>query len=190
MTGKNSGNGSGANKVEMLGVLIAGVLMVFAAVVRILPHPWNFTPVGAMAIFAGAMFRRRWVAFLLPLAALLAGDLFVGLYKLMFIVYASFALSVAIGRWLAASRTVARIGGAVLLGAAQFFVVTNFALWAVGGFYPRTASGLAACYLAGFPLFWNTLAGDVVYATALFGGYALAERAFLRTEQNRTEARA
>jgi len=171
------GKGEGA-----LRMIIVALLIVLAAVVRILPHPWNFTPVGAMALFAGAMFRRRWVAFLLPLAALLAGDVFVGLYKLMFIVYASFALSVAIGRWLAASRTVARIGGAVLLGAAQFFVVTNFALWAVGGFYPRTASGLAACYIAGFPLFWNTLGGDLVYATALFGGYALAEKVFLRTE--------
>jgi hypothetical protein len=172
-----------------LQALIAGVLILFAAMLRIGPHPWNFTPVGAMAIFAGAMFGKRWVAFLLPLAALLAGDLFVGFYKLMFIVYASFALSVAIGRWLATSRTVARTSGAVLLGAVQFFVVSNFAMWAVGGFYPRTASGLTACYLAGFPLFWNTLAGDAVYATVLFGGYALAEKIVLRTEENRAEAR-
>lgn len=177
-----------ANNKALLA-LIAGALILFAAVFRIGPHPWNFTPVGAMAIFAGAMFRKRWVAFLLPLAALLAGDLFVGFYKLMFMVYASFALSVGIGRWLATSRTVARIGGAVLLGAVQFFVVTNFAMWAVGGFYPRTASGLTACYITGFPLFWNTLAGDAVYATMLFGGYALAEKIFLRTEENRAEAR-
>jgi hypothetical protein len=175
--------------INALQVLIAGVLILFAAMVRSGPHPWNFTPVGAMAIFAGAMFRKRWVAFLLPLAALLAGDLFVGFYKLMFIVYASFALSVGIGRWLATSRTVARISGAVLLGAVQFFVVSNFAMWAVGGFYPRTASGLTACYLAGFPLFWNTLAGDAVYATVLFGGYALAQKIVLRTEENRAEAR-
>lgn len=172
-----------------LRVLIAAVLILFAAVVRILPHPWNFTPVGAMAIFSGSLIGKRWAAILLPLAALFAGDLFVGFHKLMFIVYASFALSVVIGRWLATSRTVARIGGAVLLGSAQFFVVSNFALWALGGFYPRTANGLAACYLAGFPLLWNTLAGDAVYATALFGGYALAEKVVLRTEENRTAAR-
>ena len=177
-----------ANNKALLA-LIAGALILFAAVLRIGPHPWNFTPVGAMAIFAGAMFGKRWVAFLLPLAALLAGDLFVGFYKLMCIVYASFLLSVGIGRWLATSRTMARIGGAVLLGAVQFFVVTNFAMWAVGGYYPRTASGLTACYITGFPLFWNTLAGDAVYATMLFGGYALAEKIFLRTEENRAEAR-
>ena len=65
---------------------------------------------------------------MLPLAALFAGDLLLGLYQLMFIVYLSFAASVAIGRWLAHSRKPARIGGAVFLGALQFFVVTNFAL--------------------------------------------------------------
>ena len=182
-------NGSEERNLYILRGLIAAALILTAAVLRILPHPWNFTPVGAMAIFSGSVLRKRLVAFVLPLVGLLAGDVFVGFYKLMFIVYASFALSVAIGRWLATSRSVARVGGAVLLGAVQFFVVTNFAMWAVGGFYPRTVSGLAACYITGFPLFWNTLAGDAVYATVLFGGYALAEKAFPRTEENRAEAR-
>src|SRR2546430_7520469 len=99
-----------------------------AAILRVLPHPWNLTPIGAMALFSGAMFRNRWVAFLLPLAGLFAGDLFVGFHKLMFVVYASFAVSIAIGRWLAQTRSVSRIGGAVLLGALQFFAVTNFAM--------------------------------------------------------------
>ena len=167
---------------ENLTVLLRGVvivtLMVLSALLRILPHPWNLTPVGAMALFSGAMFRNRWIAFLLPLASLLAGDIFVGFYKLMLIVYLSFAISVAIGRLLVRDRTASRIGGAVLLAALQFFVVTNFAMWAMGGFYPKTAAGLRACYLAGVPLFWNTLAGDALYAGVLFGGYALAEKIF------------
>ena len=45
-------------------------MILLAAVLRILPHPWNFTPIGAMAIFSGSLFRNRWVAFLFPLAAL------------------------------------------------------------------------------------------------------------------------
>ena len=143
---------------------------------RIVPHPWNLTPIGAMALFSGAMFRKRWIALLLPLASLFAGDVFVGFHKLMFVVYASFAVSVAIGRWLTEKRSVARIGGAVFLGALQFFAVTNFAMWAVGGFYPRTVPGLANCFVAGVPYFWNTLAGDALYACVLFGGFALAER--------------
>src|SRR5260370_36198210 len=136
---------------ETLTVLLRSVvivtLIVLSALLRILPHPWNLTPVGAMALFSGAMFRNRWIAFLLPLASLFAGDLFVGFYKLMLIVYASFATSVAIGRWLGRNRTVARISGAVLLGALQFFVITNFAVWAFGGFYPKTAAVLATCFV-------------------------------------------
>jgi hypothetical protein len=174
--------------LSVLRFLIAAAMITLAAVLRILPHPWNFTPVGAMAIFSGSLFRNRWAAFLLPLAALFVGDLFVGLYRLMFIVYVSFALSVAIGRWLAQSRAVVRMGGAVFLGALQFFVVTNFAMWALSDFYSKTAAGLSACFANALPLFWNTLAGDFVYATMLFGGYALAERVFSLRQQPTVKA--
>ena len=165
---------------EKYGLILRGLMIaamiVLAAILRIVPHPWNLTPIGAMALFSGSMFRKAWIAFVFPLAALLAGDAFIGLYKLMIVVYASFALSVAIGRWLGDNRTVTRIGGAILLGALQFFCITNFAMWVLGGFYPRTLDGLASCFAAGLPLFWNTLAGDVLYAGVLFGGFAVAER--------------
>jgi len=158
--------------------LFALGLIVLAAALRIAPHPWNFTPVGATALFAGATLRDRRLAFLFPLLALFAGDLFVGFHKLMFVVYASFLLNVAIGFWLRDRRAIARISLATLLGAVQFFLVTNFAVWQFLSGFPHTPSGLLACYIAGIPLFWNTLAGDAFYATLLFGGYALAERVF------------
>ncbi len=82
----------------------------------------------------------------------------------------------AIGLWLRDRRTFARISLATLLGAVQFFLVTNFAVWWLLNSYPKTVSGLAACYLAGIPFFWNTLAGDAFYAALLFGAFALAER--------------
>jgi hypothetical protein len=165
--------------VFVLRAVLAAVMIILAAVVRILPHPWNFTPIGAMAIFSGAMFRDHRAAFLFPLVALFAGDLFVGLHRLIPVVYASFLLSVLIGTWLANRRTTLRIGGAVFLGALQFFLVTNFAIWRVFDTYPHTPAGLAACYIAGFPLFGNTLAGDALYATLFFGTFALAEKLFL-----------
>ncbi|MGB2623507.1 MAG: DUF6580 family putative transport protein [Candidatus Acidiferrum sp.] len=158
--------------------LLALAMIALVAALRIAPHPWNFTPVGAMAIFAGATIRDRRLAFLVPLLALFAGDIFIGFHKLMPVVYASFLVSVAIGLWLRKRRTVARIGAATLAGAIQFFLVTNFAVWAMGLSYPRTGSGLLACYAAGVPFFWNTLAGDAFYAVLLFGGFALAERLF------------
>jgi hypothetical protein len=158
--------------------VFALVIILIAAALRIAPHPWNFTPIGAMALFSGAVVRDRRIALLFPILTLFLGDIFVGFHKLMPVVYASFLLSVLIGRWLQNHRTLARITGATLLGAAQFFIVTNFAVWALGSFYPRTLAGLAACYVAGIPFFWNTLAGDAFYVVVFFGGFALAERLF------------
>ena len=156
--------------------LLALALIVLAAALRIAPHPWNFTPVGAMALFSGALLKDRRLAFFFPLLALFLGDIFVGFHKLIPIVYASFLINVAIGLWLRDRRTVARISLATLLGAIQFFLVTNFAVWWLLNSYPKTTSGLAACYLAGIPFFWNTLAGDAFYAALLFGAFAFAER--------------
>ena len=158
-------------------VLALGIIAL-AAALRIAPHPWNFTPVGAMALFSGAVIKNRRLAFVVPLLALFVGDIFIGFHKLMPIVYASFLLSVAIGFWLRDRRTAGRISAATLFGAVQFFLVTNFAVWAFGLSYPRTGAGLLACYVAGIPFFWNTLAGDAVYAVLFFGTFALAERLF------------
>lgn len=155
---------------------IAAVLVLLAAALRILPHPWNFTPIGAIALFSGSVFRERWVRFLFPLLALFAGDAVVGFHRLMPFVYLSFLVNVAIGMWIGKDRKLVRIGGGMLLGATQFFLITNFAVWEVFTTYPKTAAGLIACYAAGIPLYWNSLAGDALYATLLFGGYALAER--------------
>jgi hypothetical protein len=156
--------------------LLALTMLLIAAALRIAPHPWNFTPIGAMAIFSGAILRDRRLALVFPLLTLFAGDIFIGFHKLIFVVYVSFLINVAVGFALRERRNVARISLATLLGAIQFFVVTNFAVWQFLNGYPHTRAGLTACYVAGIPLFWNTLAGDAFYAALLFGGYALAER--------------
>ena len=163
-------NSENSHHIALYRLLLALAILVIAAAVRIAPHPWNFTPVGAMALFSGAFVRDRRLALGFPLLALFAGDLFVGFYKpsVMLLVYATFSLNVLIGFLLRKRRTLPKIAGATLLGSLQFFLVSNFA--------PKTGGGLAACYLAGLPLFWNTLAGDALYATVFFGAFALAER--------------
>ena len=166
------------NESLLYRLLLALGIIALAAALRIAPHPWNFTPVGAMALFSGAVIKDRRLAFLVPLLALFFGDIFIGFHKLVPIVYASFLVSVAIGFWLRDRRTAGRITAATLAGAIQFFLITNFAFWQFGAFYPHTRAGLAACYAAGVPFFWNTLAGDAVYVILFFGAFALAERLF------------
>jgi hypothetical protein len=168
--------GISQNENLLYRTLLALALILLAAALRIAPHPWNFTPVGAMALFSGAVLKDRRLAFLFPLLALFVGDIFIGLHRLIPIVYASFLINVAIGLWLRDRRTVARITLATLLGAIQFFLVTNFAVWQFLSGYPHTATGLLACYITGIPFFWNTLAGDAFYALLLFGSFAFVER--------------
>ncbi len=163
--------------LNILRVLLILCFILFAASVRILPHPWNFTPIGAMALFSGAKLNSKWAAFLIPLSALFLGDLFVGIYKLMIVVYLSFCLSVLIGRYLRPHQSFFPLSFATLLGAVQFFLVTNLAVWAFGYTpFPKSFAGLSTCYIAGIPLFFNTLLGDAFYTTVLFGGFALVER--------------
>jgi hypothetical protein len=159
-------------------LVIVGIVFA-AAALRMAPHPLNFAPIGALALYGGAYFSSKRAAFAVPLLSLIVGDVFTGFHQLIPFIYASFLLSVAIGFWLRQKRSALRIGIATLGGAVQFFLVTDFALWNSSiGSYPKTAGGLAACYIAAVPFFWNTLAGDAFYATLLFGGMALAEGRF------------
>jgi len=160
-------------RLRLLAIL---ALILLAALARLIPHPPNFTPIGAMALFGGATLADRRLAFLLPLASLFLSDLFLGLHVLIPVVYGSFALNVLLGGWLRSRRTVLNTAAVTLLGSVQFFVVTNFACWLL--WYPHTWQGLVTCYIAAIPFFQNTLAGDAVFATALFGTLALAERCF------------
>lgn len=157
-----------------LVVLMA--LVASATLARLIPHPPNFTPIGAMALFGGACVADRRLALLLPLAALFLSDLFLGLHVLIPVVYGSFALNVLLGRWLRSRRTVINTAAGTLAGSVQFFVATNFACWLL--WYPHTVEGLVACYVAAIPFFHNTVLGDAVFATALFGTLAIAERGF------------
>ena len=151
-------------------------MIVLAALARLIPHPPNFTPVGAMALFGGACLADRRFALLVPLAALFLSDLFLGLHVLIPVVYGSFALNVLLGRWLRTRRTVVSTATVAFLGSVQFFAVTNFACWLL--YYPHTIEGLGACYIGAIPFFQNTLLGDAVFVAALFGTLAVAERGF------------
>ena len=161
-----------ANNSRLVALLVA---ILAAATLRLVPHPPNFTPIGAMALFSGAYLGRRPLAFVAPLGALLLSDLVLGFYHGMATVYFSVGLIVLIG-WVALNRvSPVRVGAAAITSSVLFFVITNFGMWLFSGFYPRTLAGFEACYIAAIPFFQNTVAGDLFYATLLFGGFRLAE---------------
>jgi len=152
------------------------ILAVVAA--RWLPHPPNFSPITALALFGGASFADKRIAFLVPLLGLLLSDLVLGFYSITPFVYGSFALIVVLGLWLRQRKSVARILFAAVASALLFFLVTDFGVWVLGDLYPNTLAGLGDCYVAAIPFFRNTLASSLLYSALLFGGLALAKKRF------------
>lgn len=181
------------------------VLMIsLPAALRVVDHPWNIAPIGALALFAGAHFRDlRW-AFLVPLAAMFLSDVGLGLvrenfelytfHKLMPLTYGCYAVSVLLGigirrSWrridatqddsqAKTSRTLRKslpVATGTLFGSILFFFVTNLGVWVVFPTYPHTWEGLVQCYTAALPFFRNTLASDAFYVALLFGGFALLQ---------------
>ncbi len=166
-----------SKKGKILTFIIAITFVLIGVSLRLLPHPPNFAPIAAIALFGGVYLSRK-TAFILPMAAMVISDIFLsGYYHLpvMISVYGCFLLMVALGIYLKKHKKWYTIGGSAILSAIIFFVVTNFAVWVFTFWYPRTFSGLIQCYIMAIPFFKNTLLGNLFYVTAFFGTYEIAE---------------
>lgn len=170
-----------------MNLITAILLILFAAFSRILPHPANFTPIAAIALFGGVYLNKR-LAFAVPIAAMFISDLIIGLHSGMIWVYGSFVIITLLGFWLRAKmsarlrngqastgKKVSYIFGAALASSVIFFIITNFGVW-TSGYYGLDLKGLAECYAAAIPFFRNSLLGDFVYVTLMFGVYELVLR--------------
>lgn len=160
--------------------LLIGFLLVALAIAlagRLIPHPPNFTPVGALALFAGIYLARksRW-ALILPLAVMFLTDLAIGFYdtKLMLVVYGSFLFYGVFGLLVKNKRNVGTIALATLAGSFLFYLFTNFAVWAFSPVYPATLEGLMLSYTMGLPFLKYTLLGDLFFVGVFVGAYELA----------------
>lgn len=154
-----------------------------AILLRMVPHPWNATPIGSMFLFGGATLRRKVLSLAVPLAALLASDyavdriLYHGHYAWFSpFTWTGFLLVGLIGWSLRDKITVGRVAGASVAGSVVFYLVSNFGVWMASGsvhpvMYSATLGGLIDCYIAGLPFFGNTLLGDLAYAALMFGSY-------------------
>jgi len=152
--------------------IIAAVLIRVLSHYDVIPHLANFAPIAAMALFSGVYFNNKKYALVVPLAAMLLADLFIGFYNpwIMASVYGTFLLIGLLGIWLKKHKTVPNVLGASLIGSVMFFLVTNFAVWAIPhSIYPQTLQGLLQSYTMGLPFFRNTLMGDLFYTGSMFG---------------------
>lgn len=159
--------------------------MIFAAAIfRMLPHPPNMAPIAAIALFGGAHFTNKKLAFAIPIAALFLTDLILGFHNTMWAVYLSFVITVAIGMTLTKRIKVGTVAAASVASSVIFFIITNLAFWMTGVLYPQTFAGLVECYTAALPFFQNTLAGDLIFTAAIFGAYHLVQVKVLQPVKN------
>ncbi|HRI48353.1 MAG TPA: hypothetical protein PK559_14705 [Ignavibacteriaceae bacterium] len=156
-------------------LLMAGLLLL-AAFSRFIPHPPNFAPIAAMALFGGAYIKDKRIAFLLPIFAMFISDLVIGLHEGMWFVYLGFILIVSIGFMLQNRIKFRTVFAASLVSSILFFAVTNFGVWLMGLYYPTNLAGLAQSYLAAIPFFQNAIMGDLFYSGVLFGAYELVKQ--------------
>jgi hypothetical protein len=152
------------------------VMVVLGACARLVPHPWNFTPIMTIGLFAGSHARKLSTGVLATLFALALSDAILGFYSGFWYVYAAALIPVFLGKLIRGRIGVAQVAAAALVSSLSFFLITNFMVWATGSMYPRTISGLSACFLAGIPFYRNQILGDAFYTVAIFGGYALIQR--------------
>ena len=148
-------------------------LIALGVIARLVPHPWNATPVMAIALFAGTYLAKRW-AILLPLGIVAVSDVLLGWHNTIPFTWGAFLLTGMLAWWIRPSPSAGRIVTGALAGSVLFFLITNFGVWLVGDLYPRSVAGVWQCYIAAIPFFRQTLLGDLAYTTALFGGYVLA----------------
>ncbi|HCD50818.1 MAG TPA: hypothetical protein DEQ34_00120 [Balneolaceae bacterium] len=164
-------------------------LILAAAISRLIPHPYNFAPIGAMSIFGAAYFTDKKFAFLLPILGLFISDLLInnilysGYYSSFTLftpgfgwTYGAMMLIVIAGFFIMKKVNVTRVIGGALSASLIFFIVSNFGVWLSDPDYPLTFSGLILCYDMAIPFFHNTVLGDLVYAGALFGSFELAKQ--------------
>jgi hypothetical protein len=164
----------------IISLILAGALF------RFIPHWPNFTPVAAIALFGGTCLGKKYLAFIVPLAAMLLSDLVLGFHAYMGAVYLAFGLTVMIGFWLRGRVNVRNVALASVVSSVLFYLVTNFAAWLASPIYPSTFNGLVQSYVAGLAFFnngslglsffLNELAGGLFYNAVFFGVYYAAKR--------------
>ena len=141
-----------------------------ATLVRLLPHPPNFSPIAAMALFGGAYFSKKY-ALIIPLVVLFISDIFLGFHSTIPFVYGSFLITGLIGLWLKKHRDFKSILTGTILSSVLFFIITNFGVWLVGSLYQKNITGLIQSYVMAIPFFRYSLIGDFFYTGIFFGSY-------------------
>lgn len=150
--------------------MLAFLLIALGVMSRFVVHIPNFTPILAIALFAGYYMSKR-NALIVPLVIMAISDAFVGFHSLVLFTWGTVVLITLLGMRNRENKSVKTVGIKSIVGAIMFYIITNFGVWLLFNTYPKTLSGLGQCYVAAIPYFRGTLASTLIYTGVLFGGY-------------------
>ncbi len=143
-------------------------LILILAISRLMPHPENFTPIIAMGIISGYVFRNLYLSFSVVLFSMLLSDFFLGFYSHMFFVYFSLFLIILVFFSLAKKINYKNLFIFSFFGSVIFFVISNFGVWIAGELYERNIDGLIKCYFMAIPFFKNTFLSTLIFSYTSF----------------------
>ena len=155
--------------------LIILLIILIGAFSRIIPHPPNFTAIGAISILGGLYFNKKYLAFLTPIMAMFLSDIILG-YTPIISVYIAFLTIIPLGIKIRENLTYSSIFKMSIYASILFFLITNFTSWLYNPIYPQNLSGLIMSYTAGIPFFANTLLGNLFFCFSLFGLYEIISK--------------
>ena len=158
--------------------LLLFFLMLISAITRLIPHPPNFTPIIAIALFSGIKCKNKSLALLLPLLAMFLSDMVIGFHSSMIWVYSSILVITICSTYFTSSLK--NIFGGVLSGCVLFFIVTNFGVWISSAMYTKDIVGLANCFIAAVPFAQNSIIGNLFYSVIMFSLFGLIERKIIK----------
>lgn len=162
-------------KKSTINLVIAVSLISIGILLRLVPHPANFAPITAIALFGGAILPRRYGLWV-PLAAMMLSDSIIGFHNLILVTWGCFGLIALTSSYWLKKFTFVRGLSITMASSLFFFVVTNFAVWVKSGMYEHTWSGLVRCYEMALPFFRATFLSDLIYSFAFFGLYFVATK--------------
>jgi len=158
--------------------LLITIFILIGVCTRIIPHPPNFTAVGAVALFGGACFIDKKLSFLIPISIMLISDLILG-YSVTISVYIGFIIMVLLGFRLSKQRTIPRIINTSIMASFIFFIITNLSVFLTSTLYSKNIIGLIECYTLAIPFFMNSLIANILYSVLIFYTFSIVKNKLL-----------
>lgn len=160
-------------------------LILILAFARLIPHPWNFTPVIAVAILSGYFFKNIYLSFSILLISMLIADVFLGFYENMIFVYISLLLIAFVFFKISKKINFKNLFIYSFAGSLIFFVISNFGVWILGSPgvdnlpYDKNLNGLIECYILAIPFFGNTFISTVIFSYACYSANYFYKKKFV-----------